>query len=459
MCGIIGFHAKPKSWESWKQRGEWLNAMMTVCSLRGEDSAGVGVVRQDGEALAAKAAVHPWYFINSPIMAPIDRELPTAQIVLGHCRAATQGAVNNANAHPFTVGDVMMVHNGTIHATDMNTPNGVGFITDSHKLAALLSEAAVGDAHTVFGETGGAWAVVWYDKRDGSLNFARNDQRPMYFGHTPDKKILTWASESWMLLAGQSRAGDRLKSLEINEVPKHTHLKYLLDDEELRAYTRPIKEFVDYLPAYHHHGWRGNGRHETTNYNAQASEVPEWARYGKKVDFVVSEFLPYTSSAITGQLIGQPIGKEGGVEVRVVAHGFPHTKWGPVKNVSMPVFTGVVSGSITQGTGADKYVSVTIKDAVYVCTYKKYLRKNPAAPAILEEPPTNVIALPHVPSKVPGPGKNMLTIKEFVSKTAGGCCWCTDDIYLSDADTMGWSATGEPVCPGCLGEMSRAGLI
>ena len=94
MCGMIGFHVKERKWDNFKQREDWLRAMFTVCSLRGEDSTGVALVSRDGlreEPSVYKAAVPPWYFINSKVMNIVEARLLRTSAVLGHCRAATQG--------------------------------------------------------------------------------------------------------------------------------------------------------------------------------------------------------------------------------------------------------------------------------------------------------------------------------------------------------------------------------
>jgi hypothetical protein len=46
----------------------------------------------------------------------------------------------------------------------------------------------------------GAYALTWIDKRAGTINFLRNAERPLYFGHYKDDTgLLYWASEAGML--------------------------------------------------------------------------------------------------------------------------------------------------------------------------------------------------------------------------------------------------------------------
>lgn len=428
MCGMIGFHAKQGSWPAYKQREDWLRAMMTVCSLRGEDSAGIALL-QNGEDVPAvyKGAVPPWYFINSPIMGQVESLLFNAHTLLGHCRAATQGAVSDKNAHPFQFGTVTLTHNGTIPKHSIESPKNTLATTDSAMLTALLAEADVEKAHEVFENTGGAWAVVWYDERDGSLNFARNDERPLWFGSTPDNKILTWASERWMLAAGASRGGNTLDTLEVNVVPLHKHVKYYVEEGVLRAFVRPIKEYV--------YTW-DNKKYNTviaTNHTA-----PVWAKQGVAVSFVVEAFQPYTAASATGNLVGKRVGEE--ENVRIICHGFQHNSWRTYQNVKDPVFSGIISGSSSSWIDGVRTTTVTVRDASYVSTLKKYNRKVQG---------TNIIFLPsNHPNKIRGP-KGDVTLKEFVDLTSDGCAWCGIDITTTEAEIMSWTKDNKPVCAAC----------
>ena len=464
MCGMIGFHVKERKWDNFKQREDWLRAMFTVCSLRGEDSTGVALVSRDGlreEPSVYKAAVPPWYFINSKVMNIVEARLLRTSAVLGHCRAATQGLVNEENAHPFQIGSVTLTHNGTIQERDIPDVTGM-YATDSARVTALLSQAGVDDAHTVLGELGGAWALVWHDQRDGSLNFARNTKRPLWFGVTPDRKALFWASEDWMLDAGASRA-HTVRDIELSEVPTHRHIKYKLDDEHLMAYVRPIKECED-LGGWSNgsYGARSNSYYVSPVKKWERSSsvaVPSWAYIGKTVDFVGLDFQQYGERTTNGQLVGALIdAKEADAPVKLTGHSVPQAKWKPYAHTRFPVFTGTISGATYVGEGKNRYLSVNLRDVQYVSSYKKYLKRNPDVQPALQDPDmatTNVIALPPPAETVRGPGGVFVPTDTFNSMVADGCAWCGGNIFPVDADNMMWTPEKEPVCPPCVPEVKQ----
>jgi len=431
MCGMIGFHAKTGSWVSYKQREDWLKTMMTVCSLRGEDSAGIALLQEDEKSPEVyKGAVPPWYFINSPIMSKVEARLFNAHTLLGHCRAATQGAITDNNAHPFKFGSVTLTHNGTIPKHAIETPVDRSATTDSAMLAALLAEADVDKAHEVLENTGGAWAIVWYDERDCSLNFARNAERPLWFGSTPDHKILMWASERWMLSAGQARGGNTFDEIEVTVVPLQKHLKYYVEEGTLRAFVRPIKEYVS--------SWTTK---TYPTHTPQANQAPSWVKNGMAISFVVDSFQPYTAAAATGNLVGTIV--DGDATVRIVCHGFPQSSWNNYRNVTDPVFSGIISGYSSAWAGGVKTETVTVRDAAYVSTLKKYKRKAET---------NNIVPLHNKgPDKIKGP-QGYITIKEFMAITSDGCSWCGTDITTTEAEFMKWEKGNKPLCAVCTQE-------
>lgn len=113
---------------------------------------------------------------------------------IGHCRAATIGKINVVNAHPHVSKHIVGVHNGTI---DKFRPSSVDGPSDS---ATLFDKIANGDLATVLQEVhdcDGAYAIVFLDTRDSSINIIRNEKRPLYLAHSPGM-VTYWASEKPM---------------------------------------------------------------------------------------------------------------------------------------------------------------------------------------------------------------------------------------------------------------------
>lgn len=193
MCGLVGIAGDLE----YKDR-EVFKQLLIADTFRGVHSTGIAALPANKEFAPdiLKATVPGWDFVDFKAFDSITSVASHAWF--GHNRHATRGEINKANAHPFFVEDDLIgMHNGTLqHAsrqflTDMNE-----FGTDSE--AALTSFVTRGTKKTLENIVG-AWAFVWYDYRDNSLNFTRNDQRPLSIAVSKDSKKIWWASEAGML--------------------------------------------------------------------------------------------------------------------------------------------------------------------------------------------------------------------------------------------------------------------
>ena len=191
MCGIVGIISK-------NQAGLYHTDMdlfedLLVCdSLRGLDSTGVFGVYKNRQARTLKVAAEPHMLFRCNEWSDFKtKAVSSMTMVVGHNRSATRGSVTTTNAHPFTEGKIVLVHNGTLHnQKDFNTDVEV----DSHAITHALNKRP---AKEVLKEIDGAFAFVWYDRSEGKLFIARNSERPLSFAETTNNII--FASEGPML--------------------------------------------------------------------------------------------------------------------------------------------------------------------------------------------------------------------------------------------------------------------
>jgi predicted glutamine amidotransferase len=242
MCGIIGVAGKIDN--------KLLNAfkgMLVVNQLRGTDATGVIRVNSAGGYKYKKSLGTPNYLMETKFF---DREIDIhgAKALIGHCRAKTIGDNIVANAHPFEHGNIIGVHNGTLQG-HYTMERARQFDVDSDWLYWHISEYGLKDTISQLDNTG-AWALVYWDNKERTLNFLRNERRPLYFAHTKDQKAMLWASEPWFFSAA-TRIGVELHKDDAGksffELPIETHLSFTIDaykDKPSEIFTLKVENDV-----------------------------------------------------------------------------------------------------------------------------------------------------------------------------------------------------------------------
>lgn len=142
------------------------------------------------------------------------------RFVLGHNRWATTGKVSQRNAHPFAFDNILGCHNGTVPDYRLRElkKDYTNYGTDSEAVLACIDSEPLQDT---FRTLSGAWAFVWYDRRDDTVNFLRNPDRYLCYCYSEDRETLFWASEAGFLSAALSR--NKIKYGTIYEVTEGAH--------------------------------------------------------------------------------------------------------------------------------------------------------------------------------------------------------------------------------------------
>lgn len=117
------------------------------------------------------------------------------KFMVGHNRYATQGAINDTNAHPFNHGKITLVHNGTL--TDQSLlPDHKNFAVDSENVAWSINKIGIDET---IQKLNGAFTLVWHNAEDSTVNIIRNEDRPFHLVETTGGDWFG-ASEEDMLL-------------------------------------------------------------------------------------------------------------------------------------------------------------------------------------------------------------------------------------------------------------------
>ena len=221
MCGLVLVLSKKSSGFSADQR-DLFTTLLFVDTLRGKDSTGAALITNMGNVVMAKQEGPAQNFIDTPEYEKLAQKAwDCGWAMIGHNRAATRGVINDENAHPFIVDDkIVLVHNGTFHGDHKKLKDTA---VDSEAIAHMLAEHAPEEA---LRKIDAAYALIWYNVEEKSINFIRNNQRPLWYAETADTIIVT--SEESIMRFGMSRH---------NMTAMKDHGPYLLKDHNFVQFT------------------------------------------------------------------------------------------------------------------------------------------------------------------------------------------------------------------------------
>lgn len=234
MCGIVGVagHISGKEKKTFED-------LLIFSQVRGPHSTGVASIQADksGHTYLAKCIGRPDQLIDYDKR--YDKVVDyNRKFMLGHNRWATVGKISLRNTHPFNFENIVGCHNGTIpeyRLKDLKKgPDSFG--TDSETVLANINEEPIKD---IFKSLTGAWAFVWYDRRNGSLNFLRNNQRELFYCYSKDRRTIFWASEAGFLKAALAR--NDIAMGEMFDVTPDEHHSWEIPEHWNKEFSKPSK--------------------------------------------------------------------------------------------------------------------------------------------------------------------------------------------------------------------------
>lgn len=218
MCGLVGVAG-----QIGRDEEGLFKDLLVMDTIRGYHSTGMAVIDScrtpEGASLFKLPMAGP-EFVRHDMFSKL---IPyTSAALIGHNRAATVGAINAHNAHPFQAGNIIGAHNGTLpHAARRQLNNHQDYTTDSE---ALFHNIHRDGAELVLGSIWGAWALTYWDFEADRLMMIRNDERPLWYAFSKDRSTVVWASEYMMLYAASERHYMDIEQAE--EVPVNTLLSF-----------------------------------------------------------------------------------------------------------------------------------------------------------------------------------------------------------------------------------------
>lgn len=190
MCGIFGYVRVDKFNGSKFAMTDFIEQAFPTSILRGVDGSGMFVANYSDDFVSYyKRAIPGHDFIKLSTTKKLLSE--RTDLVAGHVRASTRGAVNDNNSHPFYHKNDILIHNGTLrneHRLDASD-----FKVDSDALVQHISKHGIEKALTE--DVEGAFAIAHYNVTDRVFNLIRNDQRELAVAWLEKGDGLLFASE------------------------------------------------------------------------------------------------------------------------------------------------------------------------------------------------------------------------------------------------------------------------
>jgi len=199
MCGHVGIAGALEHKDE-----ATLKRLLLLDFFRGEDGTGFAQINRTASAGdVVKVGADPIELFHHEKFKKMLSAYQSS-VFMGHNRAATKGAKNRMNSHPFEFDHIIGCHNGTLTPASFKELNEALEAPNDVDSASVFESIANYGVDETLAMMQGAWALVWFDLEEKTLNFLRNEQRPFWLGYSKLGDKIFWASEHEMITAAVS---------------------------------------------------------------------------------------------------------------------------------------------------------------------------------------------------------------------------------------------------------------
>lgn len=475
MCGISGVFSFTKpDFQLRKSIRGFLDNAIYVGSLRGRDSTGIMVTnRTTQEVCTLKQAVDGAVFVDKYNVDKLLADVDEYSSVVVHNRKATMGAVSDRSAHPFTVGSITLVHNGTLWQ-HRNLGGGNSLKVDSEAIAYALDKH---DPVEVLEDLDGAYTLVWHDSRTDTLSIARNKERPLSVAFIDNANSMVFCSEAMMLEWLANRNGLKIGKLFTPAV----HSIYTWDLSAEKLDIKAYKE-TKYEP---NNNWEGDWYGNQYNYrgvgssytppvgisaaNRAASNADKFSRQSReraleKFSIKVGDIIPFISYGTDDAYCKDKVTLKGIDE----AYGFEVIAYMVDKPEGKSLDNCLCKGrviTVKETEGFPEWITVVV-GSVQVEEYEYSERKvsSPKSHSLDDDDEDELdddiewddeeetSEKFEYTSLVAGPKTSLIPYEEWNQLTKEGCSNCACN--LTDPKRTYWTMNEDPLCEDCIDQFA-----
>jgi hypothetical protein len=194
MCGLAGAMSSTLS----NHEVGVFRGLLNIASFRGTQGSGVIVNQREKSQNTVRSLRTVGISGHLAYGSEKFDELVKLRVntLIGHARFPTKGGVDLKACHPHRSEHIIGVHNGTMWKV------GGEDVKDQSDSKMLFESFAKNGVIETIKESEGAYALVWIDEKDQTINFLRNGQRTLFFknfGWSSNINTLYWSSEKEML--------------------------------------------------------------------------------------------------------------------------------------------------------------------------------------------------------------------------------------------------------------------
>lgn len=457
MCGIVGL-IMTKNYGEYLGRRKAFEQMLLADQVRGIDGTGIALLESKKPAKVYKRAYPAADFLQLNLAKSLISDVSSASAVIGHNRASTRGGNSDDNSHPFRCGPITLVHNGSL--TSWYNLNNRQFEVDSHAICNALSEQSVDE---VINKINGAFALVWHDQRDNSINFIRNSERPMYFIELTSNVHGQggWAFGSEHVMLQWILGRNQLPRKAPLDTAIHTLYKFDLEDPltfserkievgKYESWTSPHRSGNSL--ALSQNGNTRGGRNTTTGRRPSLWEdrLQELKlRVGDKVEFMPTEFVQYPNNSTgLGMVRGELLLDER--DANCVLHSV-HKRW--YDSLADRSFA-CIEATISSYSIADEVVNL-YNPSIVLSKEEDTSKKPLPLPSYRDLTHSEYDDDAEEEQMIRGPGGLYIPRKKWDTLTSRGCENCSEVLDPVQQDFIVWTANQKPICPSCVDEVGQ----